>query len=127
MLLRFGNDRAIIHDRPAGDGVRAIVDRNRRIYEIAVGIQMPRAQFRELAGCTAHRILMTIRASTGVEDGAEPGARIMCCFKSLLVESKRITGRFHDPIAPALSADVLDKRGGVKAGGSLSRSILGRS
>jgi hypothetical protein len=52
--------------------VRAVVDQHRRIHKVAVGVVMPDAEFGKLAGGSADRVLMAIRAGPCVVNGPSP-------------------------------------------------------
>jgi len=79
-----------------------VVDRNGRGHEIAVGVAMAGADFRELTGPAGNRVLVTIRACSRVKHGPQPRAGIMVLFKTRLVEGIGIAGGFGDAVADAL-------------------------
>jgi hypothetical protein len=63
---------------------------------------MTRADFGELAGPAAHRILVTIRARSSIEDRSEPGAGIVILFEPRLVKRIRIAKWLCNAVTAAL-------------------------
>jgi hypothetical protein len=57
---------------PPGNSVGAVIDHNGRIHEISIRVLVSDANFRDLAGSAADRVLMAFNASRSVEYWAEP-------------------------------------------------------
>src|SRR5246127_2954646 len=85
---------------------------------------MAGADFRELTGSAANRVLVAIHAGSGVKYRPQAGAGIMVLLKASLVEGIGIAGRFGDAVADGLRSIVLRQRGGVKASGCFARALL---
>lgn len=117
MLLCLRNQGAVIDDRAVGDGVRSVVYGDSCGYEIAVGVLVAGADFRELAGAATYRVLMAVYTGSGVEDGAESGAGIVLLLEAGLVQGIGIAGELCDTVADALGSRVLRERGCVKPSG----------
>ena len=88
-------------ERRGGGGAAAgaIIDGDRRIDKIAVGIRVADAQLSELAGTAADRVLVTVGASPRVEDRSKPGIDVVSQFVNLLIEGEVVAGRFREPVA----------------------------
>jgi hypothetical protein len=93
--------RGRIDEGTSADAPRSIIDRDGWIDKIAVCIVVADAQLGELAGTTAHRVLMTVDASPRMENRPEPAIDVVSQFENLLVESEAVAGRFRDPVADA--------------------------
>src|SRR5260370_30477736 len=101
-LLRLWNQRTVVNNGAICNNVGPVVDRNGRGHEIAVGLVIAGAGFRELTGPAANRVLVTIRACSRVKHGPQPRAGIMVLFKTSLVEGIGIAGLLGDAVADAL-------------------------
>jgi hypothetical protein len=101
MLLRLRNQGAVIDDGAIGDGIRTIVYWNGRRDEVTVRVVVASADFRELAGSAADRILMAIRAGSGVKDRPESGAGVVILLEPGLVERIDVTWRLCDTVTDA--------------------------
>src|SRR6202035_2676290 len=68
VLLRLGNDGAVVNDGAPGDAVGAIVDQHGGIDKIAVCVGVTHTQLGELARAATHRVLVAFGARSSVVD-----------------------------------------------------------
>src|ERR1700759_1682249 len=123
MFLRLRHHRAIVDEGTSADAARAIIDGNGWIDKIAVGIDVADAQLSELAGTAADRVLVTVGASPRVEDRSKSGIDVVSQFVNLLIEGEAVAGRFHDPVANAARARILNECRGIEASGRLGEGL----
>ena len=125
MLLRLLAYGTIVDERATGYGTRAVVDRDRRIDEDAIGIAVADTHFRDLAGAAGHRVLMAFSAGRRIKDRPESvGGRIFNGFENLLIESETVAGRLRYAVARTLGTGVLDNHWGIEADGCFGRALL---
>src|SRR5579862_734492 len=79
VLLYLRTGGAIIHKGPARDC--AARDRNRRVHEVSVFIQVTDAKLGNLAGTAGYRILMAFRTRGCVEHRTEAKSGVFPFFK----------------------------------------------
>src|SRR5258708_10724439 len=118
MLLRFRHDRPVIDDRTARDGIGSVIDGNGRVDEIPIRIQVAGPQFGELTGAATDRVLVAVRAGTGVEDRSESGRGIVRCLVRLLVKCIRVARRLGNAVAYAFRSWALNQSGRIETGRS---------
>ncbi len=124
MLLSLRSQCAVVNDGAVGDSVRAVVDGHRRSDEVAVGVLVARADFRELTRSPTDGILMAISAGSGIEYRAQPGAGVVILLETDLVERIGVAWGFCDAVANALRSGVMRERRCVKTGGSFGWRLL---
>src|SRR5579872_1492008 len=107
MFLGLRTNRAVINQRTAGDCVFAIVNKNGRVYEVSIGVQMPGPNFSNLARSARHRILMAINTDRGIVDGAQTAVVSFTCFEISLIDSKGVVWRLRYAIADTFGARIL--------------------
>src|SRR5271170_1751340 len=98
MLLGLRTDGTIIDYGPAGNRVLAVVDKDGRVYEIAICIIVPYPQFCDLTGCPTIRILMAIDARSCVVYRSKALRDGFVFFIDLLIPSEGVSGRFDESI-----------------------------
>src|ERR1700720_1996215 len=102
MLLCLGANRTIVNERTVCDHILAVINKDRRVYEIASGIEVSCPHFGDLAWSTGTGTLMAISTNGSVVHWAEPTVVSFPGFEVCLVESKRVIGRFGNAIADTL-------------------------
>ena len=118
LLLGLRTDGAIVDDGPAGNCVFPVVDKDSRIYEIAICIIVPNPEFCDLAGCPTIRILMATDAGSCVVHRSKAVRDRLVFLIDLLIPGKRVSGWFDESIVDACSTV---KAGRVKPGRRFSR------
>src|SRR5580704_4540493 len=117
MFLSLRDQGAVVDNRAEGDGVRSVVDGHGSSNKIAIGVQVARADLRELTRSPTDGILMAIRAGSGIEYRAQPGAGVVVLFELGLIEHIAITRGFCNAVANALRSRILRERRRVKTSG----------
>jgi hypothetical protein len=118
VLLGLRTDSAIIDDGSAGNGVFPVVDKDGRVYEIAICIIVAHPEFCDLAGRPTVRILMAVDAGSCVVYGSKAIRNGFVFLIDLLIPSKGVSGWFNESIVDACSTV---KTGRVKSGRRFSR------
>src|SRR5262249_36597620 len=68
---RVGTDGTVIHQRAAGNHLAAVSDRNLRILEVSIAIQVTRANLGDLARSAGNGILVALAAGLRVVEWSE--------------------------------------------------------
>src|SRR5262249_34881542 len=85
-LLNLGANGAVIHQVPILDDLRSVIDRDLRILEPAVRVEMSHAQLGNLAGGSGDRRLVTLAARLRIVEWPEPiGGDLLDLLEELLV------------------------------------------
>src|SRR5438876_6239699 len=100
-LLRLGTNRAVIHQRAAGNRVGAIIDEDGGVHELAKAVPVTHAQLGDLADAAGHGILVAIGARLLVVDRSQTIGDGFLFFEVLHVGGETITGWFSQSVARA--------------------------
>ena len=126
-LLRLRTNRAVIHQRAAGNRVGAIIDEDGGVHELAKAVAVTHAQLGDLADAAGHGILVAIGARLLVVDRSQTIGDGFLLFEMLLVVREAVAGRLSQPVAraaadarrirPVWAAGRCGETGGRFAGG----------
>jgi hypothetical protein len=85
-FLNLRADGAVIHEVAILDDFHSMIDRDLRILELAVGVEMSDPQLGDLTGGSGHACLVTLTAGLGVVKGPESiGGNMFYLLKNLLI------------------------------------------
>src|SRR5437868_8261551 len=97
-LLRLRTNRAVIHQRAAGNRVGAIIDEDGGVHELAKAVAVTHAQLGDLADAAGNGILVAIGARLLVVDRSQTIGDCFLLFEMFLVVRE---SRFSQPVARA--------------------------
>src|SRR5579864_718150 len=116
MFLGMRTNRAVVYNRPPRDRVLTVVNRDGRIDEVAIRVEVSSSNLGHLRWAAGNWILMAVCTRGCVVYRAEAGVVAFSCFEVCLVKRKGIVGRFWNTVAHTLRARIFGEEGSLKSG-----------
>jgi len=114
-FLCFRTDCSIIEQRTIRDHCLTPIDRDAGADKVAVAVSVAKAELSDLASAAGHRILMALRAGSGVVDWSKSLVDSIFLFKNSLCSAKG--GIVHQTVAFTLATGIRAKGRCVESGG----------